>query len=418
MMDSPMKIAFIVQWFPALSESFILRQITFMIDRGHAVQILSQYRTNETTLHQSVVPYGLLSKTTFGFTIPRGKWARRLKAAILSAVQLLASPRRTVRLLNACWQGKGQFDFPALFLGLKCLNKSFDLLHAHFGPSGNTGLALKRFGVAPRLITSFHGYDVTAYVQKAGTGVYRRLFEQGDGFTYNSDATKAILDSLGCLSDSCVKLPMGIDVASIPFRPRTPRPGEPIRLLSVGRLVEMKGREYAIRAVAKVATRFSKLDYTIIGDGPLRDSLHQLIRELKMDNRIRLLGPVDDTRLDQFYRDSHILLHPSVVDREGNREGQGVVLLEAQAHGMMVVATRHNAFVETVLDGQTGFLVPERDSDALAEKILYLLNHPEIWPSIVAVARSRVESLYDIRQLNNRLETLYEDLLSASQIEN
>jgi colanic acid/amylovoran biosynthesis glycosyltransferase len=150
----------------------------------------------------------------------------------------------------------------------------------------------------------------------------------------------------------------------------------------------------------------------------LRDSLRQLIRELKMDNRIRLLGPVDDIRLDQIYRDSHILLHPSVVDREGNREGQGVVLLEAQAHGMMVVATRHNAFVETVLDGQTGFLVPERDSDALAEKILYLLNHPEIWPSIVAVARSRVESLYDIRQLNNRLETLYEDLLSASQIEN
>lgn len=407
MTNSPMKIAFLVQWFPALSESFILGQITHMIDRGHTVQILSQNRTGETLLHNSVVDYGLLAKTSFAYTLPHNKTLRRLKAAALSTVTFLTAPRRTVRLLKACWHGGNQFDFPALFLGLKCLNKSFDLIHAHFGPSGNTGLALRRVGIAPRLITSFHGYDVTAYIQKAGKGIYRRLFEQGDSFAYNSDATKAILDSLGCPSNRCIKLPMGIDVASIPFRPRSPQSGEPIRLLSVGRLVEMKGREYAIRAVAQAAGQFPNLDYTIVGDGPLRDSLRKLIRELKMDDRIQLIGPVDDDRLDRLYRDSHILLHPSVVDREGNREGQGVVLLEAQAHGMLVVATRHNAFVETVLDGQTGFLVPERDSEALAEKVLYLLNHPEVWPSIASAARARVESLYDIRQLNNRLESLY-----------
>ena len=163
-------------------------------------------------------------------------------------------------------------------------------------------------------------------------------------------------------------------------------------------------------AHGQVAAQYPNLDYAIVGDGPLRDSLRQLIRELKMEDRIQLLGPVDDARLDRLYRDSHILLHPSVVDREGNQEGQGVVLLEAQAHGMLVVATRHNAFVETVLDGQTGLLVSERDSDALAEKILYLLNHPEVWPPIASAARARVESLYDIRQLNNRMEGLYSTL--------
>ena len=144
-----MKIAFIVQWFPALSESFILSQITYLIDRGHTVEILPQNRTGETLLHKSVVEYGLLSKTSFAYTLPHNKMFRRLKAAVLSAVLFLSSPRRTVGLLKACWQGKGQFDFPALFLGLRCLNKSFDILHAHFGPSGNSGLAFKRMGVAP-----------------------------------------------------------------------------------------------------------------------------------------------------------------------------------------------------------------------------------------------------------------------------
>jgi colanic acid/amylovoran biosynthesis glycosyltransferase len=94
-------------------------------------------------------------------------------------------------------------------------------------------------------------------------------------------------------------------------------------------------------------------------------------------------------------------------------EGQGVVLLEAQAYGLPVVATHHSAFPETVADDRSGFLVPERDVDALAERIIYLLEHPEIWPKMGRAGRAHVEANYDINKLNDRLVEIYQELLDG-----
>ncbi len=408
-----MKIAFLVQWFPAMSESFILRQITWLIDQGNEVRVLAMVDPCEKAVHDDIAHYQLLDKTIYAVASPSAKFIRRIKAAGLLFLSLLRSPHRTMRLARACWQGRGRFDFPAFFLGVRCLDLSVDLIHAHFGPSGNIGLVLRKIGIAPRLITSFHGFDVTAYIRRAGRDVYRRLFEEGDCFTCNSEATRDILQDLDCPMERLVKLPMGIDIGRIPFAVRSIRPGDPIRILSVGRLVEMKGREYAIRAVARTAARYPKLEYTIVGDGPLRNPLEDMIDQLGMKGRIRILGWVSDDRLDGLYRDSHIFLHPSVVDSEGNREGQGVVLLEAQAHGLMVIATRHNAFVETVLDGKTGFLAPERDSDALAERLEFLISHLDIWPELAQAARRHAGN-YDLTVLNRQLKQIYDTVISGN----
>ena len=92
-------------------------------------------------------------------------------------------------------------------------------------------------------------------------------------------------------------------------------------------------------------------------------------------------------------------------------EGQGVVLVEAQACGLPVVATKHNAFPETVCDGKSAFLVPEKDVDALAEKLEYLIIHPEIWPQMGTAGREYVQKNYDIKTLNQKLARIYQALL-------
>jgi colanic acid/amylovoran biosynthesis glycosyltransferase len=91
-------------------------------------------------------------------------------------------------------------------------------------------------------------------------------------------------------------------------------------------------------------------------------------------------------------------------------EGQGVVLLEALAYGLPVVATNHGAFPETVPDSDAEFLVPERDPNALAERLEYLISNPQTWPQLGKTGRQHVEDNYDIKALNQKLAKIYHDL--------
>ena len=304
------------------------------------------------------------------------------------------------------------FSYNLLYYAFAFLRKEFDIIHCHFGPAGNIGVFIKQAGFGAKLITTFHGYDVTKYIAARGPDVYRNLFGNGDLFSYNSEATKAKILALGCPPDRMVKLPMGIHLDKIVFAERKISPDDPINILSVGRLTEMKGREYAIKAVAKILNKFPNITLNIVGDGPLRESLQKLINDLDAAGKINLLGWVDSDRLDSLYKSSHIFLHPSVKASDGNMEGQGVVLLEALAYGLPVVATSHGAFPETVPDGVGGFLVPERDPDALAERLEYLITNPQTRPVLGKTGRRHVEDNYDIKALNRKLAQIYHDLIN------
>lgn len=114
---------------------------------------------------------------------------------------------------------------------------------------------------------------------------------------------------------------------------------------------------------------------------------------------------------------AHILLQPSVTARNGDSEGGApTVLLEAQSSGLPVVSTYHADIPEVVLDGKSGFLVPERDSHALAEKLEYLIKHPEIWPEMGRRGREFVEENYDINKLNQQLVEIYQNLIQGKSV--
>jgi colanic acid/amylovoran biosynthesis glycosyltransferase len=101
------------------------------------------------------------------------------------------------------------------------------------------------------------------------------------------------------------------------------------------------------------------------------------------------------------------------VNIEGDQEGQGLVLQEAQACGLPVVATEHGAFPEGLVDGKSGFLVPERDTEALAARLQRLISNAAAWPAIGNAGRAFVQDRYDIRKLNHRLLSLYADARQA-----
>ena len=401
-----MRIAFIVDAFPKLSESFVVKQITGLLDMGHDVYVFANVDPHDSEISAEVLEYSLVGRTTYVNSGSSNKHVRRLKILARLFCKSFVAPRYTTRAMSKLLSDPNGFSYQMLNYTMAFIGKQFDAVHCHFGPAGIIGAFLKSVGFDFRLVSTFHGYDVTTYVQQNGNDVYQQLFELGDVFTYNSEATKQKVIALGCPVERMVKIPMGIELGTIKFSPREIEPDGRIEVLSVGRLVEMKGREYAIKAVARAAKKFPGLRYNIVGDGPLRQSLEYLIKELGLEDTVTLLGWVSSSKLDDLYDSAHIFLHPSVKAGDGNMEGQGVVLLEAQARGIPILATLHSAFPETVVDGKSGFLVPERDVDALAERLEFLLANPELWPNIGIAGRQHAEK-YDIDHLNRRLIEVY-----------
>jgi colanic acid/amylovoran biosynthesis glycosyltransferase len=430
-MAQPLRIAMFVGSFPVLSETFILRQITGLLDLGHEVDIYADRKPDDgSSVHPEVTKYRLLERTTYmGMPPEMAPWEmpvwpvtgrtwssdsatsvhnfRRLIMAFPKFGRaLIASPRGTFRVLDPRQYGYQAKSLSSLYrlAALTAVRKKYDLLHAQFGPVGNSFRFARELWKTP-LLVSFHGYDFSTMPRKEGAGMYLNLFDTADAITVNSDYTRAQVEKLGCAATKICKLSVGLNPDEFPFRERGVRVGEPVRLLTVARLTEIKGHEYVLRAVANLREKHD-LHYDIAGDGPLRRKLEELTRKLGIEKTVTFRGASDGTSVRQLLGEAHLFVLAS-VSVDGDQEGQGLVLQEAQACGLPVIATDHGAFPEGILVGQSGYLVPERDVSALTERMRYLIEHPEIWPMMGRKGRGLVDERYDIRKLNRRLVELY-----------
>ena len=148
------------------------------------------------------------------------------------------------------------------------------------------------------------------------------------------------------------------------------------------------------------------LKYNIIGDGPLIGDLKYIVNKMMLNNVVHFLGPKEQEEIIDLLQQSHIFLCPSIA------EALPVSIMEAQAVGLPVVATDVGSVSQIVLDGKSGFLVPARNVDALTERLLYLIDHPEICIQMGRHGRNNVEIHFDIDKLNDRLVQIYERLLA------
>src|SRR5262249_20156911 len=122
-------------------------------------------------------------------------------------------------------------------------------------------------------------------------------------------------------------------------------------------------------------------------------------------------GPQSSASIKALLAEAHVFVLAS-VSVQGDQEGQGLVLQEAQACGLPIVATRHGAFSEGLIDGESGFLVPERDAEALAERLQFLYSRPQQWAKMGEAGRQFVALKYDIHKLNQRLVELYRETIA------
>lgn len=407
--EAEMKIAFIVTVFPKLSETFILNQITGLLDMGHEVEIFAKFNPKERKVHPDVEKYCLMERVHY-LDIPQNRVIRILKAISLFILNFHKSPISILKSLNILRYGKTALSLRFLYLIIPFLD--FDIIHSHFGPNGNKCLCLKQISLKGKLVTTFHGYDMSKFISINGREVYNDLFLNGDLFLPISDYGKRKLVELGCDEKKIIVHRMGIDLEKFKYSERKIQPKEPLKLLTIGRLVEKKGHEYAINAIARVITNHKDIIYMIAGDGPLRNNLESLVSELGIKDYVKFLGVVEQDEILKIYRQAHIFILPSVTASDGDQEGIPVVLMEAQATGLPIISTYHSGIPEVVVDGKSGFLVPEKNVDALAERMEYLIEHPEMWSEMGKYGKEFVEARYEIRKLNQRLVKISKALLT------
>jgi colanic acid/amylovoran biosynthesis glycosyltransferase len=223
--------------------------------------------------------------------------------------------------------------------------------------------------------------------------------------------------SLGAPKNRIVQLPMGVDISRYRFVERQKAEDGEFRLLTVARLVEVKGIEYALRAAAIVKTKCPRLRYKIGGDGPLRSKLEALAAELGLEQTVEFLGEVNQEDVLPLYEAAHGFVLPSIVTYSGEEDNQPVVLAEAQASGLPVIATAIGGIPESIRDGESGLLVQPRNPEALASAILRLADHPEAWGRMGRAGRMNVEERFNLERLNDQLVDLYRLALNrASQV--
>ncbi|ASY59428.1 glycosyltransferase [Sinorhizobium sp. CCBAU 05631] len=377
-----MRVGFVVGQFPMLSETFVIGQMAGLLRRGFQVEVVCNGISDYNFADRRQEPLATLLART------RDWWgaASRLRPAIgrlppkLRDKASTALDMSSVARLNAC-----------------------DVIVAHFGHNGARAARLKKWKrLTPPIVTIFHGYDVGVPLKERGLGRYDDLFQHGALNLTVNDYFRRVLIEAGAPEAKVAVHHMGIDLKKIPYEWKS-WCGATVQLISVCRLAEKKGIEFALRALGRLRSTAPALDwrYTIIGDGPLRPELEALAAELGIASRVSFLGSLPHQDVKQWLRRSHAFVLPSVTAENGDVEGIPVALMEAMAAGLTVVSSTHSGIPELIEDGKTGFLAAERDVETLADRLRFIAEHPDECEIIARDARRKVEAEFDMQALDD-----------------
>jgi len=405
---NPLRVAVFATRFPRASDTPFTNILTGLVQRGHLVDVFADEPEAGTQPHPTIAACGLDRRVFYPAARKPGL------AGLTAALRVIRRHRGAWWL----WRGFSPWQFGGRGLrgeGVR-LAESFvgrgpyDAAYAVDGVLGRQALRLRSTGAydAPILV-SYRGSDATDYPAQR-PGVYARLFREAALHLPVCQAYASRLRSMGAPSERVRVHGTGLDVREFAWRAhRAAADDGTLRLVSVARLVPAKGLDVALQAVHQLRASGLDVRYDIIGRGKALDALQQLAAELALGPAVTFHGHQPSARVRDIVSGSDILLTPSVTTPSGRQEGIPNVLKEAMLLGLPVVATRHSGIPELVSDGSTGYLVPERDSAALAAALARLVAERARWPEMGRAGRRVVERDYDIEVLNDRFVALLEE---------
>ena len=271
----------------------------------------------------------------------------------------------------------------------------FDLIHAHWIiPQGACAVLtshLHRTG--PPLLCTSHGGDLYGLNSKPMVWLKRFVLDRAEAVTTVSRRMRDDTGSLGIDRGKIHVIPMGVDLQTrfVPsVRQKTTK-----SLLFVGRVVEKKGLRFLIEALPEILEKHPDAKLRVAGDGQELRAMKKLANDFGVDGHVQFLGAVANETLPGLYQTSDVVVFPSIVAKGGDREGFGLVLVEALGCECAVVATDLPATRDIIQNGTTALVVRQKDAQQIAAKVIQLLNDPKLRNSLGTRGRQQVLQQFD-----------------------
>lgn len=227
-----------------------------------------------------------------------------------------------------------------------------------------------------RFFVHAHGYDASQLLQLASWREKFLAYNSASGIITMSHASRRRLTDIGLRPEAISVIPYGVDVPSDPVQRARSRN---VRCLAVGRMVEKKAPILMLDSFRRAATAFPELRLDYVGTGMLLPAVRQYLQASGLQGAVRLHGALPNHDVLDLMKSADIFVQHSITAIETeDEEGLPVAILEAMAHALPVIATRHAGIPEAVLEGSTGYLVEEGDTNGMAERILALARDPAL----------------------------------------
>jgi colanic acid/amylovoran biosynthesis glycosyltransferase len=292
-----------------------------------------------------------------------------------------------------------------------------DLMHIYFGHTGVHLLPFIERWHKP-CVVPFHGADVAEKKDIRDYGPkLRELFNAVPLVLARSKSLAERLLTLGCPPERLRINRTGVPLHEFPFIRRDAPIDGRWRFMQACRLIPKKGVATSLCAFAIFQKEFPNAELIIAGKGPLQGHLEELAEELGIVRKVQFSGFLSQKELLDLYASSHAFLHPSETPPDQNQEGIPNSILEAMATGLPVVATRHGGIPEAVDEGRSGWMVEERDFEALAAAMKNLVRSPYAFREMGALASESVAANFEQREQIRQLESHYDEAISLAAAE-
>lgn len=389
-------VAYLMSRFPKLTETFILDEILALEELGIRVELFPLLRQREAVVHPEAVVLAA-----------RARYQPFLSPAILATQfhYLARRPRAYLgALLSLAFRTLGSRNyfvgglavFPKVVHAARLMEaEGVEHVHCHFAnhPAAG-GFVIHRLTGIPFSFTA-HGSDL----HRDRHMLREKVAEAETVVTISDYNRRLILDECGEeFADKVVVVRCGVDTDMFCPRPRPPSPSERFRVVCIASFDEVKGQQYLVEACRLLLDSGVDIDCRLVGDGPMRPEVARRVSQLELEGVVRFEGPKTRQEVAALLADTDVAACPSVWTSLGDREGIPVVLMEAMASGVPVVASDISGIPELVEHEFTGLLVPPGEAGALAEALRRLHDDPDLRRRLAAAGRSRALSEHDVRR--------------------
>ncbi|PNQ72109.1 hypothetical protein C1T31_13475 [Hanstruepera neustonica] len=407
------KICFLVPSFPNVSETFVVNQLIASQKAGYDILVLTLTYLGVANSSQSEV----LKKYNIDQVVrvlESGIPHNPIKRVLLNFYCLVKYARFIHQVKQASFYDRFLI-FPFKFHYYEQF-RDVSIFHAQFADSIFDLELLKSVGfLKGKLITTFHGYDAHFRDEAKRVTLAKKRYgaiHYSDYVTVNTPYLEDKVKALGCDSKKIQVIPMGVNLDF--FIPQTHKQvfdgKRPLKLLSVGRLIELKGHQYAIDAVRLLKDWGFLVEYTIVGEGPLQADLETHIKSLALESIVHLVGQKSQLELKDLYNSHDVFLMSSITDARNRAEAQGLATAEAQAMKLAVVAFDCGGVPYTLIDGGSGFLVPEKQVNLYAKAIQQLIETPTLIETMGEAGRGFVSEEFSLALQTQKMIALYDSL--------